>query len=226
LRATSRSEFRRYVAIGDSFTAGAPGMEGRWPDELAAALQPAEYHNLGVAGATTVEVADGQLARCIELDPDLVTVVCGVNDVLLSVRPDIEAHAAALERIFGTLRERLPDATVVTITVPTIAEYIGLRPRSRRRVESGVTALNEITRELAARHGALCLEWGDHPTARRRENFAADGFHPSATGIRRAAQACAEALLIAKEDGRSPSVYARPDVELGNQDAGLEALGR
>ena len=67
MRATSPSEFRRYVAIGDSFTAGAPGAAGRWPDELAAALQPSEYHNLGVAGATTAEVADVQLAQCVEL---------------------------------------------------------------------------------------------------------------------------------------------------------------
>jgi lysophospholipase L1-like esterase len=196
LQATSRSEFRRYVAIGDSFTAGYPGLEGRWPDELAAALHPIEYHNLGVAGVTTAEVADGQLGRCLELEPDLVTVVCGVNDVLLSVRPDIEAHAAALERIFKMLRERLPGAVIVTVTTPPIAEHIGLRPRSRHRVEKGVRMLNEVTRTLAERYGVLCLEWGDHPLARRRENFAADGFHPSLTGIRRAARACAQALAV------------------------------
>ena len=199
MQATSLSDvrvIRRYVAIGDSFTAGAPGVPdaGRWPDEVAAALRPAEYHNLGVAGVTTGEVATEQLERCIELDPDLVTVVCGVNDVLMSVRPDIDAHAAALGRIFRTLRERLPEAIVVTVTTPPIAEHIGLRPRSRRRVERGIEALNEITRSLAARHGVLCLEWGDHPVARERENFAHDGFHPSATGIRRAALACAQAL--------------------------------
>jgi len=206
LRATSHSEFRRYVAIGDSFTAGAPGAAGRWPDELAVALHPSEYHNLGVAGATTAEVADVQLAQCVEHNPDLVTVVCGVNDVLLSVRPDIEGHAAALEGIFSTLRQRLPEAVLVTVTMPPIAEHIGLRPRSRHRVEKGVRMLNEITRTLSERYGVLCLEWGDHPLARRRENFAADGFHPSLTGIRRAARACAQALAahgrmaLAKEE--------------------------
>ncbi|HEY2603815.1 MAG TPA: SGNH/GDSL hydrolase family protein [Thermoleophilaceae bacterium] len=199
MRATSPSEARviqSYVAIGDSFTAGAPGSDhdARWPDELAVSLRALEYHNLGVAGATTTEVADGQLERCIELDPDLVTVVCGANDVLLSVRPDIDTHAAALDRIFSTLRERLPDAIVVTVTMPPIAEHIGLRPRSRRRVERGVAALNEVTHELSARHGVLCLEFADHPTSHQRENYAADGFHPSITGVRRAAVACAQAL--------------------------------
>jgi lysophospholipase L1-like esterase len=201
LPATSLSDVRavrRYVALGDSFTAGAPGSapEGRWPDELAAAVQPREYHNLGIAGVTTPEVAEGQLERCIELEPDLVTVVCGVNDVLLHVRPDIHAHAEALDFIFRTLRERLPEAIVVTVTTPPIAEFIGLRPRSRRRVERGVAAVNEATRSIAERHGVLCLEWGDHPAGRERENFAGDGFHPSATGIRRAALACAQALKL------------------------------
>src|SRR5262249_18828549 len=177
-------------------------------DELAAALQPGEYHNLGVVGATTAEVADGQLDRCIELEPDLVTVVCGVNDVLLSVRPDIEAHAAGLERIFATIRERLPDAVVVTVTTPPIAEHIGLRPRSRRRVERGVAELNEITRSLSERYGILCLEWGDHPAARDRQNFADDGFHPSLTGIRRAARACAQALTPHRKIGMAKEEIA------------------
>jgi lysophospholipase L1-like esterase len=203
LRATSLSEVRlinRYVALGDSFTAGAPGSEhgARWPDELAAALRRAnpglEYHNLGAAGATTAEVAAVQLDRCIQLDPDLVSVVCGANDVLLSVRPDIDAHAAALGNIFRTLRERLPGAIVVTATTPHLSRHMPLRPRSRRRVESGVVALNEVTRALAGRHGVLCLEFADHPTSRRRDNYADDGFHPSATGVRRAALACATAL--------------------------------
>jgi lysophospholipase L1-like esterase len=69
-----------------------------------------------------------------------------------------------------------------------------------------VAQLNEITRSLSGRYGVLCLEWGDHPLARERQNFAADGFHPSLTGIRRAARAGAQALAahrgihIAKEE--------------------------
>jgi lysophospholipase L1-like esterase len=202
--ATSLSDVRvvrRYVALGDSFTAGAPGGEAadlRWPDELAASLRgpnpELEYHNLGAAGATTAEVAAGQLVRCVELEPDLVSVVCGANDVLLSVRPDIDAHAAALGTIFETISERLPDAIVVTATTPHVFHHMPLRPRSRRRVQHGVVALNEATRALAARHGVLCLEFAEHPTARQRDNFAGDGFHPSAVGVRRAARACAQAL--------------------------------
>ena len=191
---------RRYVALGDSFTAGAPGGEGegRWPDYLAEALRSVnpelEYHNLGQVGVTTAEVAGSQLAPCLALHPDLVTVVCGANDVLLSVRPDIDAHAAALDFIFMRLRERLPQCALMTATTPQVAGHIGLRPRSRKRVEEGLVRLNEATRDVAARHGVVCLEFADHPEADERRNFGADGFHPSATGIRRAALAGVTAL--------------------------------
>jgi lysophospholipase L1-like esterase len=191
---------RRYVALGDSFTAGAPGgaAEGRWPDHLAEALRSVnpqlEYHNLGEAGVTTAEVAGAQLAPCLALDPDLVTVVCGANDVLLSVRPDIDAHAAALDFIFTRLLERLPDVALMTATTPQLANHLDLRPRSRKRVEEGVIKLNDATREVARRHDVVCLEFADHPDARKRDYFGADGFHPSAAGIRRAAGAGVTAL--------------------------------
>ncbi|MHB8491463.1 MAG: SGNH/GDSL hydrolase family protein [Solirubrobacteraceae bacterium] len=194
---------RRYVALGDSFTAGAPGELDpvRWPDEVAATLREGtadvEYYNLGEPSARTSEVAANQLDWCIRLAPDLVTVVCGANDVLLSVRPDIDAHAFALDRIFGMLCERQPEAIIVTATAPLVPEYIRLRPRSRRRVERGLAALNESTRTIAARHGVLCLHWGEHPAARKRENFAADGFHPSPMGVQRAALACVGELARA-----------------------------
>lgn len=200
---TSRSDTRlvkRYVALGDSFTAGAPGsaFEGRWPDYVADALREVnpelEYHNLGQAGVTTAEVAGAQLAPCLALDPDLVTVVCGANDVLLSVRPDIEAHATSLDYIFTTLRARLPDLALMTATTPQLSNHLDLRPRSRKRVEEGVLRLNEATREVAERHDVVCLEFADHPDARKRDYFGADGFHPSAAGIRRAAGAGVAAL--------------------------------
>src|SRR5919197_1237780 len=72
-------------------------------------------------------------------------------------------------------RERLPQAIVVTATTPPLAEHIGLHPRSRERVERGMKALNEATRAVAFANGVMCLEFGDHPDARERDNYARDG---------------------------------------------------
>jgi len=182
-----------YVALGDSFTAGVPGAEQRWPDELAALLAVDDYANLGVAGATSAEVAE-QLDLCVARHPDVVTLICGANDVLLSVRPDVAAYAEAFDGMLARLRGELPSAAVLTATTPDPSTFMELRPRSRRRVRLGIAELNRATRSVARRHGVPCLEFAEHPGAGDRENFADDGFHPSPEGNRRAALAFALAL--------------------------------
>jgi len=179
-----------YVAMGDSFTAGLEPGKRRWPDELADALGPdVRYENLAEVGATSDEVEREQLPRAVELGPDVVTLVCGANDVLYSTRPDADAYAARLSRMFARLRDAAPDAEILTATYPDISRFLDLRPRSRARVEKGMRRFNAACRAVARRHGVELLEGFDHPVARARETFASDGFHPSAEGHRHAADA-------------------------------------
>ena len=63
------------------------------------------YRNLAVDGATSADVLD-QLGEALQLEPDLVTVVCGANDVLFSVRPDLDAYARAPRRDLQALDAR------------------------------------------------------------------------------------------------------------------------
>jgi len=177
-----------YVAMGDSFTAGLEPGKPRWPDELAEALGPGvRYENLAVVGATSEQVEREQLPRALKLQPDLVTLVCGANDVLESTRPDPDAYAARLSSMFARLRLGAPQAEILTATYPDISRFLDLRPRSRARVERGMRLINAACRAIASRHGVELLEGFDHPVARLREAFADDGFHPSAEGHRHAA---------------------------------------
>jgi lysophospholipase L1-like esterase len=179
-----------YVAMGDSFTAGLEPGKPRWPDKLADALGPdVRYENLAEVGATSEEVEREQLPRALELEPDLVTLVCGANDVLYSTRPDADAYAARLSHMFDRLRRGAPRAEILTATYPDISRFLDLRPRSRARVEKGMRKFNAACRAVARRHGVELLEGFDHPVARAREAFASDGFHPSAEGHRHAAAA-------------------------------------
>jgi lysophospholipase L1-like esterase len=195
MRATSRSDRpHRYVALGDSFTAGALNSTG-FADRLAGLLRAAnpalEYRNLAVTGARTPEVVADQLEPALDFEPDVVTLVCGGNDALLAIRPDVGAHTEALERALGTLRARLPDAEIATATTPDPARFLALRPRSARRVSTAIEQINEGTRGAAARHGVPCLDFAAHPEAAARRNYAADGYHPSMTASRRTAEAFA-----------------------------------
>jgi lysophospholipase L1-like esterase len=184
-----------YVALGDSFTAGLePGAE-RWPDALARALgEDVRYENLAEVGATSEQVEREQIPRAIELQPRLITLICGANDVLESTRPDPGEYAIRLSRMFSRLRQALPEAEILTATYPDISRFLDLRPRSRERVEKGLQRFNAACRMVAGRHGVPLLEGFDHPAAEERATFADDGFHPSEEGHRRAAAEMVDVL--------------------------------
>ena len=188
-----------YVALGDSFTAGtgcAPGAG--WADRLALAL--AEYHgheyeNLARDGATSADVRE-QAHRALQLEPDLVTVVCGTNDLLYG-RLDPLAYSRNFSAILAGLRRALPGVRIVTATAPERWDFLPLGPRTRARLERALVRLNHATRALASAHGAAVLDVAGHPGLSQAENFAGDGLHPSALGHRRAAEAFGE--LISRE---------------------------
>ena len=182
-----------YVAMGDSFTAGVDPSVPRWPDELARSLG-GSYVNLAEVGATSEHVEREQLSQALDLSPDVVTLVCGANDVLLSTRPDPDAYAERLSGMFSRLRRELPGVMIMTATYPDISRFLDLRPRSRNRVERGMRRFNEACRGVARRHHVVLLEGFDHPAASSRATFGADGFHPSAEGHRAAAREFLRAL--------------------------------
>ena len=177
-----------YVAMCDSFTAGVKDDEPRWADEVARALGPdTRYENLAWVGATSKDVEQQQVEPALELRPDLITLICGANDVLLSTRPDPTEYAERLSRMFERLRREAPQAEIMTATYPDISQFLDLRPRSRARVEQGMLLFNDACRTVAQRHDVALLDGFDHPAATDRDTYADDGFHPSEEGHRRAA---------------------------------------
>ena len=185
---------RRYVALGDSFTAGAagsgiPSFADRLADLLREANPRLEYTNLAVPGARTAEVVSEQLPTCLELKPDVVTLVCGGNDALLAVRPDVHAHMVGFDCTLDTLAASLPNAVLATATTPDPGRFLRLRPRSAGRITRAMERINDATRAAAARHGVPCLDIAAHPEALARGNYARDGYHPAPEACRRAASA-------------------------------------
>lgn len=197
-RDARRRDLACYVALGDSFTAGTGSPPGLcWADRLAAAMracQPGlEYRNLAVDGATSADVLV-QLDEAVELEPDVVTVVCGANDVLRSTRPDPITYEERLMTILDRLRNAVSGIIMITATSPEGWEFVDLGPRTRARVEAGMRRFNDVTRRVAERQRIPCLDVVEHPGLRDRDNFAGDGLHPSSRGHARAAQAFARVL--------------------------------
>ena len=203
-----------YVALGDSFTAGTGSPEGLgWSHRIADGLRRRNaafvYRNLAEDGATSADVLE-QLGHALQLEADLVTVICGANDVLRSTRPDPSVYSRRLSEIFERLHHAGPRMIVVTATSPARWDFVSLGPRTRARVEAGMRDVNDVTRKVAVEHCVPCLDVADHPGLRDRDNFATDGLHPSIRGHARAARAFALLLRdgygipIANMEGDEP----------------------
>lgn len=98
----------RIVAFGDSLTAGYNlPLEGAFPAHLQKILQEKGYDveviNQGISGDTT-SMALRRLARVLELQPDIVILELGANDVLK--RQSLENARENLVFMITTMKER------------------------------------------------------------------------------------------------------------------------
>lgn len=153
--------FTRFVAIGDSFTEGygdpdpaSPGGLRGWADRVADVLATQggdfAYANLAVRGRLLGRIVDEQIEPAVALQPDLITISAGGNDV---IRPgtDPDAIAARLE----------PALTRLTTTGATVVLFTGVDVAFSpvfRRIRGKVAIFNELLRGLAAEHGALVAD--------------------------------------------------------------------
>ena len=189
----------RFAAIGDSWTAGVAGTGAPWP-ELVAREMRMELVTFASHGALTVEVLDDQLPAALATEPDMLSVLCGANDVLASARMDVSEYAEMLDRMLAAARLARPQILLLTATVPDLTRFLAFRPRSRARKSPTFEEMNRRIREVADRRGALSLNVARHGYAAERASYAADGFHPSAAGHRYMADAFAAMIAAARPE--------------------------
>ena len=211
---------RRYVALGDSQSEGLHdyhpdgtprGFADRFAEALAADHPELRYANLAVRGKRTAEIRETQLARALALEPDLASVVSGVNDVVRP-RADLGAVANDLEAMYRSLRERGVFVMGCTFPLPTA----GLTRRAAPRLRE----LNARIREAAARSDVLLVDLEDFEVASDLRLWSADRIHLNASGHARLAAAFAATLRGETEgDWRAP-LPARP--QPGRIVAGLQ----
>lgn len=194
--------FARYVAIGDSSTEGLDDPDGRggyrgWADRLAQHIARSQgglrYANLAVRGRTTRAILDQQLAPALALQPDLVTLFCGTNDV---VRPNFDA--AAVGRDVAHMQRTLiaGGARVLGFTLP---EFASVAPLARL-IGPRIRRLNAALRSASGETGATLLDFAAHAVASDPRLWSADRLHANSEGHARIAAALAWALELPGTD--------------------------
>lgn len=180
-----RHPWRRFVAIGDSFTEGigdpdpaSPGGHRGWADrvaeELSRGVPDFAYANLAIRGRMLAQISDEQLQAAIDLRADLVSVCAGGNDVI-RIGGDPDALGQRMDKLVGTLAAT--GATVVLFTGPDIGATPVLGT-SRARV----AIYNENLRAVAARHDAVVADLWALRELNQQWMWAPDRLHFSPMG--------------------------------------------
>jgi lysophospholipase L1-like esterase len=195
--------FRRYVAIGDSTTEGLedPHPEGGyrgWADRLAQHIADCqdvvlEYANLAIRGLRMHQIRTGQLDDALAMQPDLLSIFGGMNDVI-APRCDFDAIRADYVIAFGEARRA--GCTVLTFTMPDPSAINPLGWRLRERVSK----LNAIIRSEAEPRGVLVMDFEAHPVAKDPRLWFEDRLHGNTFGHIKVAAGLAWRLAIAGFD--------------------------
>ncbi|MFJ4287334.1 SGNH/GDSL hydrolase family protein [Paenarthrobacter nicotinovorans] len=176
---------RRYVAIGDSFTEGVGdpskilpnGVRG-WADRVAEKLAKAqpgwEYANLAVRSKRLRHIIDEQLQPALDMEPTLITVYAGGNDIL-DFGTDMEALLDDYELLVARLCET--GATVVLFTGFDVKVSAVLEPFKRRN-----TLYNERVRGIASKYGAVLVDYWCFDAYKDSRMWAPDRLHMSKAG--------------------------------------------
>lgn len=175
----------RYAALGDSFTEGVGdddaslpnGVRG-WADRVAEQLMLADpafgYANLAIRGRKLRAIMDEQVDAALALEPTLVTLYAGANDIL---RPRIDIDALMARYDDGVRRLRASGATVLLFTgFDASASAVFGTMRGRTAI------YNELVREIADNHGALIVDYWRMREFRDWRMWGQDRMHMSAAG--------------------------------------------
>jgi lysophospholipase L1-like esterase len=178
----------RFVVLGDSIAEGLGDRvegygPGSWAERVADALarqQPRfQFENFGERYLRAREVRERQLERALRLRPDLASVVCGGNDVLL---PELDSDALAheLDTLVGSLRR--VGADVITFTLLDITRAIELPRSFGKHVRDRLGLLAEMTTEIALRRDTIHVEMRRHPACADPRLYSEDRLHASTVG--------------------------------------------
>ncbi len=191
---------KTYLAMGDSTAAGwgAGTLEATYPHLIAQALAERGFrvHVVAVAvgGATVHDVKTRQLEAIARVRPNLITLSVGANDATHFTAPtdyrrDLSAILTALEA--SAARTILVADTPDMLLAPALPLPLSIATARRARDQNAI--LRAIPRDNRVQIVGL-YESGKLDARANPELYAADRFHPSASGYAKWARLFIEKL--------------------------------
>ncbi|MEV4753939.1 SGNH/GDSL hydrolase family protein [Micromonospora sp. NPDC049559] len=195
--------WRKFVAVGDSFTEGLddPYPDGTyrgWADLVAARLAVDAgpdfgYANLAIRGRLFGNIVAEQVPAALDMQPDLISFAAGGNDVL---RRNFDGPKLIKEfdEVVGRLR-----ATGADVLIFRFADVMARLP-GQRLVGPRVAMLHEAIGETARRHGARVVDLYADDEFLNPVLWSVDRLHLAPAGHRRVAAHVLGALGLTPDE--------------------------
>jgi lysophospholipase L1-like esterase len=177
-----------YVALGDSTVegVGASDKTKTYPYLVTMGIKQkyrnVVFHNLGVAGSKTDDLLASHLEKAISLQPDLVTISIGANDIFKRVKGT--TFEANLSEIIMQLKNQT-SASIVINTIPDFSAVTSMPAVFKAYCQLQAKRFNKIIYSLAEREKIILVDFYLQTKImgkRYPELISSDGLHPSDFG--------------------------------------------
>ena len=177
----------KYVALGDSLTAGVGSLDYQktFPYLLAQNLAQknnVDLINLAVPGAKTQDLIDSQINQAIKLQPDYITLLIGINDIhgLISAKK----FETNFSEIINQLAEKTK-AKIIVINLPYLGGKNLIFPPYDYYFKQKTEQFNKIIKTQAENKSVCQIDLFSQTNDLFSKNiqlYSTDFFHPSAKG--------------------------------------------
>lgn len=189
--------WKHFVAMGDSLTEGVGDEVGEmpvasWAWHLITHYETTlNYTNIAKRGLLTKEIRLTQLEEAIELQPDLVSIIAGANDILKGKWDKVE-YRAEMEEMIKEMNDL--GATIIVANQPDFSERLPLPAEKKQLLRTQLEEANDIIRSLANEYQLVHIDFWNNPLTNDPAFLSADLIHPNSKGYLEIAKMARDAL--------------------------------
>ncbi|MCC5905436.1 MAG: SGNH/GDSL hydrolase family protein [Balneolaceae bacterium] len=185
---------RRVVFMGNSITQG-------WSEHYPEYFEGKSYINRGISGQTTPQMLVRFRQDVISLQPGVVVILAGTNDIAGNTGP------STIEMIAGNLfsMAELAKANGIRVILSSVLPVYEYPWRPGQQPAGKIIRLNELIKEFAVEHGIYYLDYFSSVVDENngmQESLAFDGVHPNREGYMLMSELAEEAIqfILEKND--------------------------
>jgi lysophospholipase L1-like esterase len=179
--ANSSVKDARVVFMGDSIT-------DNWQSGRFGGFFPGKaYVGRGIGGQTTPQMLLRFRPDVIELNPRVVVILAGTNDIASNTGPasdqEIEGNLASMAELAHGHGIKVVFSSITPVSAYHAAPNAA--PQTTQRPMARIQAINDWMKKYAAAHGEVYLDYFSamvDPTGVLKQDLSADDLHPTAAG--------------------------------------------